>query len=194
MWFQLIGQVCYQVGRDRNILDTCLGALYLDLKTKGIFWTRIFWLAANCIFFHIQSSCLQLMGLRFPRLVGCLFLLISLIAKTCEMAKLVASLALELFGSTLESLYVSRVTTLGASIFILVHRFGVKISLGLVWCWVLCILVIRLPLLNHWFLLLILPDGSSVHWWCMRLIWAAWGSPATCLICLAVALNFPFSL
>ena len=33
-----------------------------------------------------------------------------------------------------------------------------------------------------------------MHWWCIRFIWAACGSLATCLICLAVALEFSIYL
>ena len=36
--------------------------------------------------------------------------------------------------------------------------------------------------------------GSSVCWWCIRLICAAWGSLATCFICFAVALELSIFL
>ena len=139
-------------GEGKDILDTCLGALYSDLQTKGIFW-----LVANGNILCIQSTYFQLVGLRFPRLVGNSFLLISLVAEACEMTKPVAGHALEFFGWALEALKMSRVTTLGASIFVLVYKFGSKF------------------------------EGSFVCWWCISLIWAACRLPATCLMCLAVA-------
>ena len=37
------------------------------------------------------------------------------------------------------------------------------------------------------FFFLYLCWGSSVLWWCSKLIWATWGSPDTCFICLTVA-------
>ena len=73
----------------------------------------------------------------------------------------------------------SSITTLGASISVLVCKFRVKISFELTLCLFFCILGIRLPLLYYWFLLLFFPAE--------RLICAACGSPATCLICLFLA-------
>ena len=87
--------------------------------------------------------------------------------------------------------------TLGASICILVCKFGVKISLELTWWLFLCVLRNwgYLCLLATGFLFLCFPGGSSVHWHCLRrLICVAWGSPATCLICLAVAFELSIFL
>ena len=42
--------------------------------------------------------------------------------------------------------------------------------------------------------LLNLLSGNSVHWWCIRLIWAACGPLATCLMCLTVVLELSIFL
>ena len=109
------------------------------------------------------------------------------------MTKLVTWRAVELLSWALESLSMSRIATPGASICILVHKFGVKISLGLTWfCFCVFLGWGCLCLLTDASLFLCFPGRSSVCWCHRRLICAACGSPATYLICLAWLLSFPF--
>ena len=64
--------------------------------------------------------------------------------------------------------------------------------LGGLWSTFLCCTCFCLVGVSFFFLYL--PFGNSVCWWHIKLIWATWGSPATCLICLAVALELSIFL
>ena len=137
----------------------------------------------------MNSSSLQLMHFGFPVLVRSLFLLNLLEIKACIMTKLMACLTLKPLCWALEPFKMSRISTLVTSIFVLVHKSRVKTLLEMTCLHLFCILVLDLFLLDWGFPLLILSVGNSVHWWHIRLIWTAWGSPATYLMCLAVALE-----
>ena len=66
--------------------------------------------------------------------------------------------------------------------------------LKLTWCWFSALLWWVCLCLTTGFLFLCFPGGSSVCWYHMRLTCTVSGSPATCLMCLAVALELPIFL
>ena len=87
----------------------------------------------------------------------------------------------------LEPFKISRISTLATPIFVFMSQCRVKALLVLVWWSLLYILMLHLFLLGWRFLLLVLAI-------CSGLIWVAWGSPATCLMCLALALELSIFL
>ena len=143
---------------------------------------------------HMNGSSHQVMHSRFSVLVSGLFLLGLLEAKACVVAKLVACLALNFFSWALEPFKMSGISTLATPIFVLWANLGSK--LFLYWFGGLCstFLCCTCFSLTEDFFFLCLPFDNSVHWWCIRLIWAAWGSPATYFMCLAVALELSIFL
>ena len=114
---------------------------------------------------------------------------------TSKMPKFMTNLALILFCWACESFPVDCITTLWTPVVVVwrcsLFEVGGKWLPFIFWpcCGSLPQGSLLLPCLGFvWdFFFLYLYWGSSLLWWCNKLIWAAWGSPDTCFICLAVA-------
>ena len=102
------------------------------------------------------------------------------------------SLTLVLFHRACKTFQVGGISTFAASIFLLVCTSGVKGPLVEACLLLLSTFVLYGPWLGLGFHFWFLSCSSSVHWCLMRWIWVACISPATCLICLAVAIELSY--
>ena len=118
--------------------------------------------------------------------------LLFLETKTGKMSKLVASFISILFSWALKSLYVSCITAFWTSILVFMCALGIKsllvLALNLV-TFTAMLLVICVFRFHRWLLFLYFPAGNSVHWCLRKLICMACGSPVTCFVWCAVALE-----
>ena len=187
MRFKPVSKICNQMRWCGNLLDTGLCVLYFELQAKWVITRTLFRLVTYGILTHIHCSCLQLMSLWSARLE---WSLCPLIAKTSKMSKPVTSFTLNFLCRVLKAFHMGWISTLWASLFVLIYICRVKTLLVMTWY-----LLISLPAflwlgcldLTNGFLFSCFPDERSLCWYPIRLICTACGLPATPLVCLAVA-------
>ena len=99
------------------------------------------------------------MGLWFPRLVGGLFLLIPLIAKACKWPNVWHALHWNFLAGHWNPSKWAESPHLGHLSLYLFASLGSKFLLKWHWCWMFCILVMWLPLLDPLF------SSCILAWW-----------------------------
>ena len=159
-----------------------------------ITWTEIFWLATYRIWWTNWAN-LQLICLGWSWLQGSFVFITN---QAAEMTKFVAILTLVFAQWTPKSTNMLWITTLLTSFLACMCLMTIISSLFIFFVILLVInlMGILLVCILPWFKMLLLfslkfagGGGNSVWWYLIKCIWVACWSLATCLICLAVALE-----